>query len=411
MGMFSAFENTYDLLAPAFGILWAFHVVWLPFLLVVIFAQVWMKYVRMKYIAGQDFILLEIRIPKEIQKSPAAMEIVLNALHQVSAGNYLDVYIKGKVRQWFSLEIVSNGGQIHFYVWTPKGAKDSIEAQIYSQYPTVEIYEVDDYARAVFYDPENMAFNGAQMALTKPDPYPIKTYIDYGLDKDPKEEFKIDPITAMIEFLGNLKPHDQAWIQILIQAHKSEGAKEGRLIKKADWKDAAKKEMEEILKKGLVKPKSEESPKLSELTVVQKDIITAIERSISKNAFDTMIRLMYIAPKDKYSAATNGALLGVFKQFSSNTLNGFKKGWGPRYDYPWQDFRSSRKNRNEMRLLDAYKRRSFFHPPYRFFKGRPFVLTTEELATVYHFPGIVSQTPTFERIPSRKAEPPANLPM
>ena len=80
-------------------------------------------------------------------------------------------------------------------------------------------------------------------------------------------------------------------------------------------------------------------------------------------------------------------------------------------DYPWEDFHSLRTTKNERRLLDAYKRRSFFSYPYRNFHGKPFVLTTEELATIFHFPGKVAETPTFERIQSRKAEPPANLPV
>ena len=58
--------------------------------------------------------------------------------------------------------------------------------------------------------------------------------------------------------------------------------------------------------------------------------------------------------------------------------------------------------------FDAYKQRSWFYLPH---KVKPFVLTTEELATIYHFPGGVAQTPTFGRIPSRKGEAPVDLPV
>ena len=40
----------------------------------------------------------------------------------------------------------------------------------------------------------------------------------------------------------------------------------------------------------------------------------------------------------------------------------------------------------------------------------PLVLNSEELATIYHFPGQVAETPTFKRIESKRAEPPQNLP-
>ena len=62
-------------------------------------------------------------------------------------------------------------------------------------------------------------------------------------------------------------------------------------------------------------------------------------------------------------------------------------------------------------MIDAFRRRSFFYAPYRNWQSKPYILTTEELATLYHFPGKIVTTPTLERIPSKKVEPPANLPI
>jgi hypothetical protein len=59
-------------------------------------------------------------------------------------------------------------------------------------------------------------------------------------------------------------------------------------------------------------------------------------------------------------------------------------------------------------MFNAYIRRSYFHPPY---SRQPAVLTSEELATIYHLPGKVAQTPTLDRIESKRSEPPANLPL
>ncbi len=41
-----------------------------------------------------------------------------------------------------------------------------------------------------------MSIWGCEFKFTKGDGYPIKTYVDYGLDKDPKEEYKVDPLGA-----------------------------------------------------------------------------------------------------------------------------------------------------------------------------------------------------------------------
>ena len=66
------------------------------------------------------------------------------------------------------------------------------------------------------------------------------------------------------------------------------------------------------------------------------------------------------------------------------------------------------RNRERRRIYEAYRRRSYFYEP---FKTRPIVLNTEELATLYHFPGEVVKTPTAPRIPSRRGEAPSNLPV
>jgi hypothetical protein len=417
--MFQLFVNTstWDRLSLIFSTFFSFWAVWLPLLLGIIFYELWMKYVRLLFISKMDPVLIEIKVPKEIIKSPAAMEIFMGSLYNPYSGTFTTVFLKGSTRVWFSLEIVSLGGSVRFFIWTPRMFKNSIESQLYSQYPNVEIYEREDYTSDIHYDPSVNDLNGGQLTLTKPDPYPIKTYIDYGLDKDPKEEFKIDPITPMIEFLGSLKPQEQAWIQILIQAHKEEKALEGRIFKKKEnWKNEAKKEIKKIIKESIFTPEDKEVAAqrpmdYGKISPAEKDTILAIERSLSKKAFDTMIRVLYIAPKDIFSPGGAGGLLGAFGHFSSQTLNGFKKKWGPTYDYSWQDFKKRKSTKNKGLLLKAYKQRAFFNHPFKNFHGKPFILTTEELATIYHFPGEVSKTPTFERILSRKSEAPANLPI
>lgn len=80
-------------------------------------------------------------------------------------------------------------------------------------------------------------------------------------------------------------------------------------------------------------------------------------------------------------------------------------------DYDWKDFRGQKKRWLQSTHIEAYKRRSFFSVPFKHLNGKPYVLTTEELATVFHFPGATATTPTLTRVPSKKAEAPANLPL
>lgn len=387
--------------------------VWIPVGLLLAWWDLWMDYKQRSYIKEQGAMLLEVKIPRELVKSPQTIEIFLNTLHQPSVGNLLDVYFKGRVRAWFSLEIVSIDGTVHFYIWTQPKFRGLIESQLYAQFPDIEIHEVPDYALGVHRDPEKLSIGWiGQMKLTKADAYPIKTYIDYKLDKDPKEEHKIDPIVPMLEWLGSLKKGEQAWIQILIQAHAKEGLKYGRIFIKPDWKGGIEKEINDIVKKATLKPEDEKAPKLVQLSESQKDVINAIQRAAAKPAFDTMIRCAYIAEKSAFNPNNIGGLLGSFKQYSSGDLNGFAPSFNAGVDYPWQDFKGKGKASKEKKLLEAYKRRSFFNVPFKYFHGKPFILTSEELATIWHFPSAeVAATPTLTRIPSKKGEAPANLPI
>ena len=59
--------------------------------------------------------------------------------------------LKGKFRPWFSLELVSIEGEVHFYIWTQPKFRKLIESQFYSQYPGVEILKKQrDYTKKFY---------------------------------------------------------------------------------------------------------------------------------------------------------------------------------------------------------------------------------------------------------------------
>lgn len=374
------------------------------------FVNLWLKYVRAKWISDIKWVTLEVKLPKEIFKGPIAMEVMLNAFYQIASGTWYDQFFKGRLKVWFSLELVSIDGGVHFFIRTNAIYKDLIEAQIYAQYATAEVYEVPDYTAYVDYKGKEGEWTlwGAEFGLTKEDAYPIKTYVDFNLDKEGvKEEYKTDPITSVIEFLGSLKKDEQVWIQILVQATGKRLKKPGKWFEKRDWKDEGQDLIEKIIKKGKKRSGGEDGgPAL--LTKVENNQIEAIGRSVSKIGFDCGIRGIYLAKEKAFNASNIFSLLGAFRQYSSNELNGFKPTFVTSFKYPWQDFREIRVTGLKKAIFDAYKRRSYFYLPY---KRKPFVLNTEELATIYHFPGKVSETPTFGRVVSKKAEPPADLPI
>lgn len=398
-------------LTVGFNFLFDTYLIWLPIFLIYVSWNLWVRYLRANFIAEKEMVLLEIKLPRDLMKSPKAMELFLNNLHQTGGeNNPFDKYWKGGIRAWFSLELVSIEGQVKFFIWTRDEMKEIVETQIYAQYPDVEVSETPDYSLNVHYDPEKITLWGTEFELTKEDPYPIKTYVDYGLDKDPKEEFKVDPISNVIEYLGSLGQGEQAWIQIIVRAHKKKKLKDQLLWKKTeDWKEKG----EELINELLERDKSDKGDDMGKFfkirTEGEKDVITAIERSISKHGFDCGMRVIYLAEEDKFRKVNIGGLISSVKQYSSQNLNGFKpnKKSMTKFDYPWQDYKKKRLSKRKVKILDAYRRRGYFYPPHR---RKSFVLSSEELATIFHFPGDVVQTPTLSRIESKKAEAPINLP-
>lgn len=393
--------------------------------------NLWLSYVQTVFLKSIKWTMIEIKPPKEVSKSPAAMELVLNSLYAgAQGGDWVTKYWKGEVSLYSSLEIISIEGKVRFFVRLPEKFKKMVETQVYAQYPQVEISEVSDYTSSVPDYTKDGEINlwGCNFVLTKDDVYPIKSYIDYGLDRaigSLEEEQRIDPITPMIEFLGSLGVGEQVWIQILIKPDtKRFEVKKGDVVEGGkDWKEKSKEAIKEYKEK--LKEKDAEGKALPlSLTGGQKNAIETIERHAGKFGFDSMIRAIYIAKKDNFNAGVRApSLIGSFIQYASSELNGFKPDKATKIDFPWQDLFGHNIVGMKSGILRKYKSRSFFYGSFGMTDfgswfthpnksgGKPYILSTEELATIFHLPGRVLETPTFTRIETKKSEPPANLPI
>ncbi len=389
---------------------------WMPFILVKFGLLRWVQANRAAFIAKQEHILLELRLPRDTMKTPLAMEAVFASLHHgPGESTWYKKLFKGAVRPWWSFELVSDGGKVKFYVWTRASLRRIVETAFYAQYPGMEIIEAEDYSRVVDPTDHHWSMFGAEFThpSSKPDAYPIKTYIDYGLDRPAKPEEQIDPLGQVLETFGSLGPGEQLWMQLVIRVSKKEkfgGAK--------DWKDIGKEEIERIrtesqMQTEYVDKATGEKKKIAGFpnpTEGQKDRIKAIERNLSKLAFDVGIRSIYSAPQDKFQGGMITAQLGMFKPFNSESYNSLNPAnrLSTRFsDWPWEDPGGHHKHHEEHLAVEMYRRRAFFHDPY---VGLWNVMSTEELATIYHIPSGTVTTPTMERIQSSSAEAPFNLP-
>lgn len=396
--------------------------VWLPFLLVGGAWTLWLVLRRSEFIASKAYVLLEIKLPRNLAKTPLAMETVFSSIHYSKGeSNWFQIYWQGQVRPYWSFELVSFEGKVRLFVWTRADFRKLIENAFYAQYPGVQLVEAVDYTRTISATPEEWAVWGCDYKHIKPiDAYPIKTYVEYGLDKTQKEYEQIDPFAHLIEFLGSFGKGEYFWLQFIIREHK--GEKYNKLNaegKPYTWRDQSKEEIEKIRKQAGTKSKyfdpttgrMIETEGFPNPTKGQTETIAAIERNVSKLAFDVGGRAVYIAKRERFNPTNITGMISLFKPFNSEGWNGIKGAhFGMEFsDYPWEFGNERRKDEFRRAIVEAYRRRQYYHEP--FAMPDQMVMSTEELATIYHVPSQAVATPGLGRIQSATSEAPPNLPV
>lgn len=394
---------------------------WLTALIVTGAWTTWLVLIRSEFIAKQQYVLLEIKPPRNLVKTPLAMESVFSSIHYTKGeSNWYQKFIQGQVRPYWSIEMVSLEGQIHFYIWTRANFRKLVENAFYAQYPGVQLIESQDYTRMLSAKPEEWGVWGCDYKHTQSsDVYPIKTYVEFGLDKTQKEPEQIDPFAHLTEFLGSMGKGENFWLQIIFRIHAGEKYHK----KKPDgnpytWRDLALEEIEKIRKLAGTKSKffdpttgkMVQTEGFPNPTKGQSETIAAIERNVSKLAFDVGIRGAYIAEPKHFDPINITGMINLFRPFISESWNGIKAAhFGIEFsDYPWEFGNERRKDQFRRHLIDAYRRRQYFHDP--FHMPDSMVMSTEELATIFHIPSAGVETPSINRIPSATSEAPGNLP-
>lgn len=436
------------------GFLLSLWWIYLPVFLFVLLKDIWLKYKRQDFIQKMEWVLLEIKPPREIKKTPQAMEQFFTALHGVqSKPNWKERNIQGQTQRWFSLETVSFSGEIHFFIRTISRFRNLVEANIYAQYPETEITQVDDYVYSI--SPEmfeqNYSLIGSEMVLNKEDAYPIRTYPEFEKNIF-LEEQRIDPVASLLEMIGKLREGEQIWIQTLVRPVADDWKKAGEALrdklvgrqKKIEqgelkkeaiaWKEAGKAVAHQLITgEPLDMPIEEKKPEtyfLWKTTKAEQEVIYAVEQNVAKLGFETIIRFFYFAPKEIFNKPTAFGIMGAYKQFNTQNLNGFKlnKKMNTEIDYKIH-LKTLREPFRRKRLVRAYQKRDFtqhsevityLKPMFFerlpilnlvFIRSKPFVFNTEELATVYHYPLSTVKAPLVPKVEARKAEPPSGLPL
>ncbi len=385
--------------------------------------EFWILTIRDKYIAKTKFILLAIDVPKEIEPNLKAIEHIYSQFAGIySNPNFIEKWFKGQVQLYISVELVSIGGYIQFIVRTPEKYRDLVESSFYAQYPEAEITEVEDYTKDApdKFPNDKYEILGSGIVFAKPSPYPIKTYVAF---EHSLSQQLADPMAGLLEIMSKIRQGEQLWIQLVL-----------RPKEKSDWIDEAKRIVNKIIgekvkTKGLlgpvgditkgtyetitaslIEPMAEErsqpnQPKnwIMQLTPGEKATVEAIQLKVTKKAYETKFRYIYMAEKEMLNKGLGiNAVFGALNQFSAQDLNSFKPDRLTFVKTNFILFNKMRMRQRQRRLMLNYKKRQ---------PGKGIILNTEELASVFHFPTLTVKAPLVKKIETKRGEPPTGLPI
>lgn len=408
------------------------HGGFVPLVIVFLFGAWWLylEIIRERFEAKQQYILLAIDVPRENEQTPKAVEHIFSHLHGIQrGGTWKQKYIEGYVQASISIELISIGGFIQFLIRCLASHRDMVEAAIYAQYPTAEITEVEDYTHDFVAQFPNDEYNmwGAEIVPYAKDYLPIRTYPQW---EHMATQTFLDPMASLLEVMGRIQEGENIWLQwVLEPAPNDTWRKHGieAINKIAGIKTHKKVSLAEELAQvpenlivgtwqtlsssllGLEEssPKKKEDKEnvsiLPHLPPNVMDIVKSIGIKISKLGFETKFRFCYVARNDVFNLARVGGVFGALKQYSSMDMNGFR---------PDKSLKTARDFFFVKRRVAALQRKIMLGYQHRSMKGRaPFVLNTEELATIWHFPVLTVKAPSVKKSDAKRGEPPTSLPL
>ncbi len=369
----------------------------------------------------QKRVLLRLAVPRLNVRGPIAFEQVLASLHGL-----LSKEIKKAGKETISFEIVKTAGRIYFYISIPSHLRTLISSQIYSQYPEVEIETVPEYFTKKLV--KNKEILVATLRPQEPWVFPFKRHPQfedkfnqrmedplgpitsslaqlYGSDDSAVIQFVITPVDptwnsiaqkTLRRFFGS-GPWQWDWFRAFYQGARLSPSKRIRVLKTPIWvtllflfgwgglknigtDDIGSNEDDEDQM-----DREEQTSGRHE----RETVFSASYDKISRLGFATNIRAIYIHsdPDELHAQAKIREILGTFQQFSLPRMNHF----------------------GISTLANSLTDDTFQRVAKRE-QSRPFVLSQEELATMFHLPTETVSTPTINWVDSVKLEPPVDLP-
>jgi len=380
------------------------HLLMSVIILIVLFIfiiRLWIKYLAIK--RSLEMVFLRILIPRmdtqqgrEVERSvqedfkikTGKMEQFIAAIHSI----YRNSPVKWFTGQdYISLEIMAQhskpevGVEIEFYIVCPERYEDLITKQITGFYNDASVERVSDYK--IF--TKGFKTAATKLRLTEEKFLPLRTY----------QNFETDPLNGVVNTLSGLGLNEGAALQIMIRPKGSFWTK--KAYKKVSKMFQGKKyqggnpmsivgDLGNIMLHGPLPAHvpGQSSPDSERLTPGQEERVKQIESKLSKPCFNSVIRLVASAQNGVRAESIINTMLSAFRQFGLQNLNNleykkyFKINIVKKFIYRFMDW-------------GRYK----------------MILSSEEIATIFHFPNaIFNPSQVIKWLKFKTAPAPAILP-
>ncbi|MDO8529139.1 MAG: type IV secretion system DNA-binding domain-containing protein [bacterium] len=293
-----------------------------------------------------------------------------------------------------SLEIANPAGseEIFFYIAMPKKFRDRIEKQVLSFFPNAGMEKVTDYT--IFY-PGNFTA-AASLKIKNKYILPLRTY----------QTMEVDPLNEISNSLSKLNEvKEGAAIQLTLCPAGFKWKGKGRTVAREMQQG---KRLNEVFSRSIMQKIGKEvgkgisdavhtatskdgsassENKPIQLTPEEQELIKSIEKKSSLSGFKVNVRLVASAENQQRADEILAQLENSFSQFENSDLNYF-----------------------QVQKRTRGKKVSFDYIFRNFDEENSIILSTEEIASIFHLPISTTETPKIKWLKAGAAPPPTNLP-
>ncbi len=317
------------------------------FALIGFIVLLWMRY-KDREERSLEYVLLLVAIPRDNEVKIDAAEQMFTSLSTLYKSGWFNLL---RPQTHISYEIVATHGDIRFYVSAPAKLRDMVEKLVYGAYPGADILLVDEYN--IFSETGNVVF--ASLRLKSADYLPIKSF----------RELPIDPLSSITSTFSKMQKGEGAAMQVIVAPAGSK------------WKKAGQGFVSHI-------KKQEADPEKAKFSYDPKTL-EAIMSKCTKPGFKTLVRIVVSSTSKELAQMHLDNLLGAFSQFASDQNN----------------FTKAKILIKRLFMVDFIYR---YFPILEFPRYRQTsILSSEELATLFHFPNKSIETPHIHWLNAKRA--------